>query len=296
MKQRRALKRAAARELKLVAFRAARDRVREHSGMVGNGIELLPFPVGTEPLEIAHGVVDASRFVRTNEQSVNGMAVFWALFAVTVVVGYLYLLNGAAMRGSHRSDESAGRLATAQAELGLATNTPGVVAGIVLPPGFAGVVVVNPTASAVVPSATVAPTATEVNQGAVYDVAYSYYDPELGGTNCHSANWDGSHCADTTASGFRWSDYVGHAVAVPPSWMSMMGYGTVLRVVDPGSIAGDYTVIDLCSGCEAGVWPDRRYRLDFLDSAQRLPWAFGVKFKLLHLVPVPTVTPWPGVK
>ena len=72
--------------------------------------------------------------------------------------------------------------------------------------------------------------------------------------NCHSANWDGSHCADTTASGIRWSEYIGRGVAIPPSWLEAgIGYGSILRVIDPSTIAGDYTVIDLCSHVRANV-------------------------------------------
>ena len=128
-----------------------------------------------------------------------------------------------------------------------------------------------------------APTATPSYQEV--DVAYSYYNPELGGINCHSANWDGSHCADVTASGIRWSEYIGHGVAIPPSWLaSGLGYGSVLRVVEPSSIAGDYTVIDLCSMCEVTYWPDGRYRLDFLDRSQRLTWAYPVRLLIVAIV------------
>lgn len=116
-------------------------------------------------------------------------------------------------------------------------------------------------------------------------VLYSYYNPDLGGVNCHSANWDGSKCADTTASGIKWSEYMGRGVAIAPSWYNAgLGYGSILRVVAPDAIAGDYTVIDLCSGCEANNWPDRQYRLDFLDDRQRLTWAYPVDLLIINVV------------
>jgi hypothetical protein len=116
------------------------------------------------------------------------------------------------------------------------------------------------------------------DDGMVYDVAYSYYNPALGGINCHSANWDGIACADVTASGIRWTEYMGQGVAVPPSWLGVLGYGTVISVLDPAPIARQYTVIDICCGCEAGNWDDRRWRLDFLDDKQRLEWASPLRF------------------
>ena len=134
----------------------------------------------------------------------------------------------------------------------------------------------EPTA---VPSVTPSPVYQEVS------VLYSYYNPELGGVNCHSANWDGSHCADTTASGIRWSEYLGRGVAIPPSWLEAgIGYGSILRVIDPATIAGDYTVIDLCSLCETTYWPDGQWRLDFLDERQKLSWAYPVRVLIVSVI------------
>lgn len=134
----------------------------------------------------------------------------------------------------------------------------------------------EPTA---VPSVTPTPAYQEVS------VLYSYYNPELGGVNCHSANWDGSHCADTTASGIRWSEYLGRGVAIPPSWLEAgIAYGSILRVVDPSTIAGDYTVIDLCGMCETSYWPDGQWRLDFLDDRQKLSWAYPVRVLIVSVV------------
>lgn len=153
--------------------------------------------------------------------------------------------------------------------------------------------VVSPTAilSTPYPTYTPYPTPTVVSftPTPAYTLAsflYSYYDPNLGGVNCHSANWDGHKCADTTASGIRWSQYVGHAVAIPPSWYDAgLGYGSVLRVISPSSMLGDYTVIDLCPGCEAKNWPDGQYRLDFLDDRQRLTWAYPMQALIVNIVP-----------
>lgn len=116
------------------------------------------------------------------------------------------------------------------------------------------------------------------DDGREYDVGYSYYDPSLGGINCHSANWDGSKCADTTASGIKWSDYMGRGVAMAPSWLAQLGYGTVIYVTSPTVLVGYYTVVDICCGCEATNWADGRFRMDFLDVSQKLQWAYPVKF------------------
>ena len=138
------------------------------------------------------------------------------------------------------------------------------------------------------PSPTIEAAPTEFNGGQVYDAAYSYYNPDLGGTNCHSANWDGSRCADTTASGIRWSQYIGHGVALAPEWLAVLGYGSVIKVISPDVIAGDYAVIDMCQGCSGQLWPDHQVRIDFLDTAQRLQWAYPVKFKIVSVVqPIP---------
>ena len=138
------------------------------------------------------------------------------------------------------------------------------------------------------PSPTIEATPTEFNGGQIYDALYSYYNPDLGGPNCHSANWDGVSCADTTASGIRWSQYIGHGAALPPEWLAVLGYGSVIRVVSPDVIAGDYTVIDMCQGCSGVNWADHQFRIDFLDTVQRLQWAYPVKFKIISVVqPVP---------
>jgi len=120
----------------------------------------------------------------------------------------------------------------------------------------------------------------------IYTVGYSYYNPDLGGVNCHVDNWDGVKCADTTASGISWRDYVGRAVAVPPSWVCQgLGYGSIVEVLSPDSIRGEYLVVDLCAGCEAYNWEDRTWRIDFLDTGQRLTWAYPVDLRFVSVVP-----------
>lgn len=142
------------------------------------------------------------------------------------------------------------------------------------------VMVVTPT-----PAPTPVPT-SPVKYSDVYTVGYSYYNPALGGVNCHSSNWDGKKCADTTASGIKWSDYIGKAVAVPPSWYCAgLGYGSILTVLTPSSLAGDYLVIDLCSGCESFYWDDGNFRIDFLDTSQKLTWAYPVEVVVSYGVP-----------
>lgn len=107
----------------------------------------------------------------------------------------------------------------------------------------------------------------------VYAGAYSYYYPPLGGANCHPANWSDERqsCADVTASGLPWTAYIGRGVAIPPSRWDAWRL-CVLTVLYPPTIAGDYLIIDVCPACEQGDY------LDFLDSAQRLPWTYPVAY------------------
>ena len=187
-----------------------------------------------------------------------------------------------------------GQAAAAQTQAGPAS---GWVASPTIRPGFIVAATDAPTVVAsatptLVPTAVVTPTSEYKTD--VLEVRYSYYNPDLGGVNCHTANWNGYSCADTTASGIPWRAYVGKAVAVPPSWLGIVSYGSVLRVLEPDPIKGDYVVIDICNWCETNYWPDHTWRLDFLDTAQRLPWAFPVKVVFVSVItptPVPTLTP-----
>jgi hypothetical protein len=130
------------------------------------------------------------------------------------------------------------------------------------------------------------PTATLVFglDGVVHTVGYSYYNPDLGGVNCADSNWNGTTCADVTASGMSWRDNVGHAVAVPPRWLLLWGFGSVIHVTSPETIVGDYIIIDKCSACDLANWANRIDRIDFLDTKQRLAWAQTVTFYLAKFV------------
>ncbi len=110
------------------------------------------------------------------------------------------------------------------------------------------------------PTATMTPTNTKVPPE---KFLFSYYDPDMGGVNCHPDTWildkDGacSLCKDTTASGLTWRDKFGRSVAIP---YSMGALGGILRVVDPEVLRGYYVVIDYCPACDK---PEGRY-IDFL--------------------------------
>lgn len=116
----------------------------------------------------------------------------------------------------------------------------------------------------------------------VYIVRYSYYYPDLLGVNCNSGNIVSGHCADTTSSGLPWTKYLGKGVALAPSMLVRIPYGSIIHVLSPNSIMGDYTVIDMCMQCEPTFWaPDYQYRIDFLDTVQRLDWATILTFEVV---------------
>jgi hypothetical protein len=215
--------------------------------------------------------------------------VFLVVIAVYLRMLWPTLQNAGSLlgfgHGSHLLNTSAGAVVTVTPYKGQDNPLAAAISsGATATPGPLVVVIATPVVGpSPVPSPTAAATATPVYQQV--EVLYSYYNPSLGGINCHSANWDGVRCADTTASGIRWSEYIGRGVAVPPSWVSSgLGFGSVLRVVEPSSIAGDYTVIDLCNMCEPSYWPDGKWRLDFLDTRQRLTWAYPVRLLIVAIV------------
>jgi hypothetical protein len=107
---------------------------------------------------------------------------------------------------------------------------------------------------------------------------FSYYWPPLVSkgivdgvdftVNCHIDNWLYSStgkvngCKDTTASGERWSlwelgsaydqSYKG-GIAIPyyPDTDTLLyPFGTVMHVVSPPIMAGDYVVMDICPACD----------------------------------------------
>jgi len=125
------------------------------------------------------------------------------------------------------------------------------------------------------PSPTPAPLA-----GEYIAVGYSYYWPPWGPPNCHSDNWDEKYniCKDTTASGKKWTEYIGRGVAVPIQWAERVPLGSRLHVWSPESMVGDYTVIDYCGGC---IKPEGHIYIDFLDNYQRLNWTVPMLIQIL---------------
>lgn len=121
----------------------------------------------------------------------------------------------------------------------------------------------------IIPTFTVQPI---VNKD-IYRFKYSYYYPALGGVNCHPDNWNEEKqtCKNLTASGIGWIENIGRGVAIAPSLLKDLPYGTRLDVVSPESIKGIYYVIDLCGACDNS--PPGEYKwIDFLDNKQRLNW------------------------
>jgi hypothetical protein len=52
--------------------------------------------------------------------------------------------------------------------------------------------------------------------GKQIQIRASHYDPRLGGINC--SHFINGQCVSHMASGLRWQDYVGSAIACPPEW------------------------------------------------------------------------------
>lgn len=210
----------------------------------------------------------------------------WVLI---IIIGYLFSrpIIGAFQQGKENNGLLGNLSQTGQQIIPIATNTLMSLNSIT-------VNVVYPT---VQPSAV--PTSTQTKNivgldGKSYVVGYSYYNPDLGGVNCFPGNvLANGGCANVTASGFTWRDYIGKAVAVAPYWLSVWGYGSVIRVLHPDVLAGDYTIIDRCAACDKANWIayDNRDRIDFLDTSQRLVWDYDITFILVKYVPVVVATP-----
>lgn len=66
----------------------------------------------------------------------------------------------------------------------------------------------------------------------------SHYDPTAGGPNC-SAFYDG-YCHSKMASGEKWEEWVGAAVAMP----SNIPFWSIVVITEPASIRGRYVVLD----------------------------------------------------
>jgi hypothetical protein len=107
--------------------------------------------------------------------------------------------------------------------------------------------------------------------GEVLAVGYSYYWPPFGPPNCGPENWhaDINYCDDMTASGLKWSQYIGVGVAVPVQWREDIPLGSTIRVRSPKEMIGDYIVLDYCGGC---IKPEGHVYFDFLDNRMRLAW------------------------
>ena len=107
-------------------------------------------------------------------------------------------------------------------------------------------------------------------------VLFSYYYPPLGGTNCHEDNWVNGQCKDITASKEGWKAYVSKGIAVHPDMLGILPFGSIVYVVEPVSIRGFYTVVDLCGGCLI----NGNYYFDFLfpEMPKDLNWSKPVNF------------------
>lgn len=148
-------------------------------------------------------------------------------------------------------------------------------------PGELSVADIMPTFT---PYPTLTPYPTQLKRsalGRVFAVGYSYYFPPIGGINCHPDNWVDNYCLDITASGLRWSEYIGRGVAIPIQWADDIPLLSVLRVLDNVIMAGDYVVLDYCGDC---IKSEGHVYLDFLDNRPRLNWTVPL---LIEIVSVP---------
>ncbi len=141
--------------------------------------------------------------------------------------------------------------------------------------------------------ATALPTHQAFEVGSVNWV-FSYYYPDLVGVdevlyglNCHPDNvlrnkqGRAIGCKDTTASGAPWSEYLMYhardarfvgGVAVPyypNTYDPIYPMGSILHVVDPTIMAGEYLVIDICPACDDYISSHNVLFLDFV--AKGLP-------------------------
>ena len=112
-------------------------------------------------------------------------------------------------------------------------------------------------------------------------VQYSYYWPPLLGPNCHPENLKKTGgCKDVTASGLPWSHYRGRGVAIPLVWAGTVPLFSIVRVLSPVDLIGDYLVLDYCGACTKSEYPDLVW-LDFLDDTQRLQWSADMQVEIL---------------
>jgi hypothetical protein len=154
----------------------------------------------------------------------------------------------------------------------------------------------------ITPAVTVTPglVSSPVPVGYKFTFGYSYYYPDLLGVNCHDNNVlsDGT-CANTTASGQGWRDYVGKGVAIPVTYSTVFSselgarwceyyklpcipFGSVIRVHYPSVLAGDWYVVDTCGACDDRHNSGIVY-IDFLDIQQRAAWGSPVEVEIIEV-------------
>lgn len=115
-------------------------------------------------------------------------------------------------------------------------------------------------------------------------VGYSYYYPPFGPPNCAPQNWDDKNalCDDVTASGEKWSDWLGKGIAIPVQWKDDVPLMSTIRVHTPKILQGDYTVIDYCEDCIK----DGYVYVDFLSRNWVVKWTTPI---LIEIIPFNSV-------
>ena len=118
--------------------------------------------------------------------------------------------------------------------------------------------------------------------GYVYAVGYSYYWPPYGPPNCSDENWkaEWNICEDTTASGEKWTLWIGRGIAVPIQWRDDIPLMSVVRITGNIAVQGDYTVIDYCGRC---IKDDGFVYVDFLSNRQVLPWTVPLLMEVIYV-------------
>ena len=258
------------------------------SSVGGNNSTYEPDP---ELYKIASGMVFGSVIKRRNEQSVNWYMLALGLFGLVYLPYWWFssIIKKSEMATIRREERLAEYNNIVQNDgmthIAIDGAIPSVNDVIAMPTIGARPIPNEPVGIISTPAAIITPSPTPpVSPAPTSELllfGYSYYFPDLGGTNCHPANWDGASCANTTASGAGWREYIGRGVAIHQSMIEKYPYGTIFRVLSPQSIAGDYTVIDLCAGCIRPDAPDMMW-IDFLDDSQKLNWSVPVLIEVVR--------------
>jgi len=123
----------------------------------------------------------------------------------------------------------------------------------------------------------------EKKEDLILEFLYSYYNPNLGGVNCHVDNWDidTGLCKNITASGKGWMEYFGKGIAIHPDYLDVLPFGTMVEIIEPELIKGIYEVIDLCPGC-GPRYNSNLFYIDILDRNQKLPWSEKIKLRIIE--------------